>query len=179
MKGRRRTFSLVFKHPNSLDSRSSRVRGPRSIRKSPFREISHEPDLHEQAETLAQSGQLFPRAVRHGIFFDVETYFRRWRTRRLRRWIEDGHDSLQDFHNRGLVYIQPDFEFLFEQHEFSRKFAAVSKGRAHFDKCSNDENAHLNCLRAVQNIRCHNRAVLGEGIGEIFDILTPLQGNKL
>ena len=40
-------------------------------------------------------------------------------------------------------------------------------------------NAHVNCLRAIEDIGSHNGPMLGEGAGEILDILPALQGRNL
>src|SRR5439155_16845687 len=118
-------------------------------------------------------------AVWDTVFFDVEANFRRWRARRLRRWIEDSHDALEDVHDGGFVDIQAYFQFLLEQRQFSGKIMAITKGRPYFDKRADNENAHLDCLRAVEHVRSHYCAVFCECMGEVLYILSLLQGRNL
>lgn len=48
--------------------------------------------------------------------------------------------------------------------ELFEDFSLPGQQFALLDKCTNDMNAHFNRLRAVQNIRRHERTMLGEGV---------------
>jgi hypothetical protein len=50
---------------------------------------------------------------------------------------------------------------------------------AHFGEGPDDEQAHLDRFRAVEDGCCHNCPMLGEGMGQILDVLPPVQGRKL
>ena len=54
-------------------------------------------------------------AVRDGIFPDVEADLGRGRFWRRRRRVQDLHNALEDIHDGGLVDVQTDLEFLFQQ----------------------------------------------------------------
>ena len=71
--------------------------------------------------------------------------------------------------------IQANLEFLLQQDQFSGEFPAVTESGAHFYKGPDHEDAHINSPRAVEDIGRHYGAVLGEGIGEVFDVLSAFK----
>src|SRR5258706_10179567 len=102
--------------------------------------------------------------VAYGIFFKADLWS--WRFRRSWRRIEDLHDPLKDVYDRRLMDIQPSLQLLFEGSELFGQGARVTERRPHFYERPNHEYTHLNRLRAVQNVRGHNRAVFGESAGK-------------
>ena len=67
--------------------------------------------------------------------------------------------------------VESLFQFLFKRGEFLSQLALVAKERAHFEKGANHKNTHLHGSLAVQNIGCHNRAVLGENPRQVLAML--------
>src|SRR6266516_6244172 len=62
--------------------------------------------------------------------------------------------------------IQTALQLLFQGSQLFRQIAGVIERRPHLHERANDEDAHLNGLRAVENIGRYNRIVFGEGARE-------------
>ena len=89
-----------------------------------------------------------------------------WRWRR----VEDVHDALQHFDNGALVHVEPGGEFGFKRLQLFRQFPGAGQHLAHLHEGAHDEDAHLDGSGAGKHVRRHYRAVLGEGIGEVFAV---------
>jgi len=58
--------------------------------------------------------------------------------------------------------------------EFFQDLRLSGQKFALLDERPDDMDAHLHRLRAVEDIRGHECAVLGESVGEVFDMFWPL-----
>ena len=46
-------------------------------------------------------------------------------------------------------------------------------------KGTDHEDAHVDCVRAVQHVGCHDGPMLSKDVGQVLDILAPLQDHSL
>ncbi|HEV2394635.1 MAG TPA: hypothetical protein VG146_19965 [Verrucomicrobiae bacterium] len=77
--------------------------------------------------------------------------------------VEDSQNVLYAVQQCSFPCVETGFEFAFEQCKLFGKIAALFENRPHPDKRPDDEKAHLNRGRAIQNRRRHDGAMLGEG----------------
>ena len=96
----------------------------------------------------------------------LESNARLGRRERQSRGIDYVHDALQDCDDHSFMNIESFFQFLFKRGKLSRQFAFVAKQCAHFQKGADDKNRHLNSAPAVEDVGGHDRAMLGENIGQ-------------
>jgi hypothetical protein len=101
------------------------------------------------------------------------------RLRRGRGRVEDLHNTLVKLDDSGFVNIQTSFEFLLQSRQLASQFASVREHRAHLNERPHNKDAHVRRTGAVEHVGGHDRTMLGEGVGKVFDILAPLQGHKL
>jgi hypothetical protein len=77
------------------------------------------------------------------------------------------------------VDIEPALELHFEGREFAGQFARVGEQPAHLHECPHYEHTHLHGAWAVEHLGRHDRAMLGEGVRQVFNILPLLHGHNL
>jgi len=70
-------------------------------------------------------------------------------------------------------------ESLFQFRQFAGECVRASEGAAHPHKRPNDEDAHLDGARTVENGCGHDGAVLGEGVWQVLDIRAAFQDHNL
>jgi hypothetical protein len=90
----------------------------------------------------------------------------------LWRWIKNIHDALEDFHNGRLVEVEAAFEFLLQLRQLAGKLPGVRKRGPHLEEGAHNIYAHLHGLRTVQNVGGHDGAVFGEGVRQVFAVLS-------
>ena len=78
-----------------------------------------------------------------------------------------------------IVCVKPGQKSLFQLGEFLLEFPVRHKRLAHLHKRSHNEDAHLDGPVAIENIGRLNCAMLGEGVRQVLDVLTTLQGHNL
>jgi hypothetical protein len=83
----------------------------------------------------------------------------------LGRWIQDLHDLPQNLYDCRLMHVQAGCQLFLKFSELPREFGSATQRFPHFQKRSNDKHAHLHGSSAIQNVCCHNRAVLSESVG--------------
>jgi len=69
--------------------------------------------------------------------------------------------------------------FLLEERKFLRQLAAIRESRPHFDEGADNKDAHFDSSRAVKNVGRYDRTMLGKCVGEVFNVLSALQGRNL
>ena len=62
------------------------------------------------------------------------------------------------------MHIEAFLQLLFQRNEFLSQLPLVPEQRAHFEKRSHDENAHLHRTRTIKDIGGHNGSVFSEGV---------------
>lgn len=91
--------------------------------------------------------------------------------RRGRR-VKNVHDALENFHNGRFVEIKAAFEFLLQLRQLAGQLPAVRKHGPHLEEGAHDIDTHLHGLRTVQNVGSHDGTVFGEGVRQIFAVLS-------
>lgn len=81
---------------------------------------------------------------------------------RFRRRLHQLFDFVKDVADGIFVIIEPRGENSFQFGEFGGKLFVFGERLPHFHESANDENAHLDGARTVQNIGGHNCAVFSE-----------------
>ena len=93
-----------------------------------------------------------------------------WRLRRRGGWIEQGHDTLKDTDDCGLVRIKPSRQFLFECGQFAGELASIGESGAHLHEGTHYKDAHLHGLRALENSGGHDGTVFGKSEGQVLHV---------
>ena len=104
----------------------------------------------------------------------MEAHFPIRLLRGRRRGIEQGHDPLQDSDDGCLVRVEAGREFLFQGRQLAREFTGVAQRSAHLHERAHHEDAHLHCLRTLEDSGRHDGAVLGESVGQRLEAAVAL-----
>ena len=98
--------------------------------------------------------------------------------RRLGR-VKEFHHFLQHLQDGGFMHIQPARQSLFQMLEPRGEFLRAAEQQAHVSEGAHHKHTHADDLRAVQHIRRHDGSRFREGVRQVFDVLSALQGRNL
>ena len=73
----------------------------------------------------------------------------------------------------GFVRIEPASELFLKRRQFLRKLGCAEQSLPHFDESADDENAHPDRVRAIQDIGDLEGTVFSESPGGVFAMLPP------
>ena len=78
-----------------------------------------------------------------------------------------------------FVKIKTTSQLSFQIFQLRRELLTVRQNLTQLHESAHDVNAHRYSTLAIEHVCRHHRAVFGEGVGQILDVLAALQGRKL